>query len=69
MHYNDGNKNSVEAMIKSFSHSGLEDFFYDGTKKGIQTKHAKKLANKNHVTKIKSLLNCIGQLNNFKQNC
>ncbi len=23
-------------MIKSFSHKGLEDFFYDGTKKGIQ---------------------------------
>jgi proteic killer suppression protein len=31
-------------MIKSFSHKGLEDFFYDGTKKGIQPKHAKKLA-------------------------
>jgi proteic killer suppression protein len=31
-------------MIKSFLHKGLEDFFYDGTKKGIQAKHAKKLA-------------------------
>jgi proteic killer suppression protein len=31
-------------MIKSFVHKGLEDFFYDGTKKGIQAKHAKKLA-------------------------
>jgi proteic killer suppression protein len=31
-------------MIKSFSHKGLEDFFYDGTKKGIQAKHVKKLA-------------------------
>ena len=30
-------------MIKSFSHKGLEDFFYDGTKKGIQPKHASKL--------------------------
>lgn len=30
-------------MIKSFSHKGLEDFFYDGTKKGIQPKHAGKL--------------------------
>ena len=30
-------------MIKSFSHKGLEDFFYDGTKKGIQPKHANKL--------------------------
>ena len=25
-------------------HKGLEDFFYDGTVKGIQAKHAKKLA-------------------------
>jgi proteic killer suppression protein len=31
-------------MIKSFSHKGLGDFFYDGTKKGIQPKHANKLA-------------------------
>ena len=30
-------------MIKSFSHKGLEEFFYDGTKKGIQPKHATKL--------------------------
>lgn len=30
-------------MIKSFSHKGLEDFFYDGTKKGIQPKHASKI--------------------------
>jgi len=30
-------------MIKSFKHKGLEDFFYDGTKKGIQAKHASKL--------------------------
>jgi proteic killer suppression protein len=30
-------------MIKSFSHKGLEDFFYDGIKKGIQPKHASKL--------------------------
>jgi len=29
-------------MIQSFSHKGLEDFFYDGTKKGIQPKHAGK---------------------------
>lgn len=27
-------------MIKSFDHKGLEDFFYDGTTKGIQPKHA-----------------------------
>lgn len=31
-------------MIKKFSHKGLEDFFYDGTKKGIQAQHAQKLA-------------------------
>ena len=31
-------------MIKTFSHKGLEDFFYDGTKKGIQPHHAQKLA-------------------------
>lgn len=30
-------------MIKSFSHKGLEDFFYDGNTKGIQAKHADKL--------------------------
>ena len=30
-------------MIKSFSHKGLEDFFYDSTKNGIQPKHAGKL--------------------------
>ena len=31
-------------MIKSFSHKGLEDFFYDGTLKGISAEHAQKLA-------------------------
>lgn len=31
-------------MIKTFSHKGLEDFFYDGVKKGIQPQHAQKLA-------------------------
>lgn len=30
-------------MIKSFRHKGLERFFLDGTKKGIQPKHANKL--------------------------
>jgi len=30
-------------MIKSFSHKGLENFFYDGTKKGIQPKHSDKI--------------------------
>ena len=31
------------AMIISFAHKGLEDFFYDGSKKGIQPRHARKL--------------------------
>jgi len=31
-------------MIKSFRHKGLEDFYYDGTKKGIQPKQADRLA-------------------------
>jgi len=30
-------------MIKSFSHSGLEKFFYDGNRKSIQPKHAERL--------------------------
>jgi toxin HigB-1 len=34
---------TVWNMIKSFIHKGLEDFFYDGTRKGIQAKHASKL--------------------------
>ncbi len=29
--------------IKSFRHKGLEDFFYEGTTKGINPKHASKL--------------------------
>jgi proteic killer suppression protein len=34
---------TVQSMIKSFIHKGLEDFFYDGTRKGIQAKYASKL--------------------------
>ncbi len=30
-------------MIKTFNHKGLENFFYDGSKKGIRPDHAKKL--------------------------
>jgi proteic killer suppression protein len=30
-------------MIKSFIHKSLEDFSYDGTRKGIQAKHASKI--------------------------
>jgi len=31
-------------MIKAFKHKGLEDFFFDGTLKKIQPKHANRLA-------------------------
>ena len=34
---------TISLVIKSFFHKGLEDFFYDGTKRGIQPKHAPKL--------------------------
>lgn len=30
-------------MIKIFQHKGLEKLFYDGTKKGVQPRHAQKL--------------------------
>ena len=30
-------------MIKSFKHKGLEEFFENGSTRGIQAKHAKKL--------------------------
>jgi toxin HigB-1 len=32
------------SMIASFAHKGLEDFFYDESKRGIQPRHARKLA-------------------------
>ena len=32
--------------IKSFRNKGLEDFFYDGTTKDINPKHADKLSNR-----------------------
>jgi proteic killer suppression protein len=31
-------------MIKSFSHKGLENFFYEGNKRGIGANHAQKIA-------------------------
>ncbi len=31
-------------MIKSFAHKGLEDYYHDGTKKGIKPQHAQRLA-------------------------
>ena len=47
-------------MIKSFSHKGLEDFFYDGVKKGIQTKHAEKIA---HILDHLDASNAIKDMN------
>ncbi len=34
----------TELVIKSFVHKGVENFFYTGSKKGIQVQHAQKLA-------------------------
>ena len=31
-------------MIKSFQHKGLERFFYDGDKRGIQAQHTQRIA-------------------------
>lgn len=31
-------------MIKSFIHKGLEDFFFEGSKRGIQARHAQRIA-------------------------
>lgn len=31
-------------MVKNFTHKGLALFYYDGVKKGIQPKHAERLA-------------------------
>ena len=31
-------------MINNFVHKGIENYFYDGTKKGIKPQHAQKLA-------------------------
>lgn len=31
-------------MIKNFAHKGLENYFYNGSKKGIQAQHAQRLA-------------------------
>ena len=46
-------------MIHSFAHKGLEDFFCDGTKKGIQPKHASKLEDildrLNHAREIRDM--------------
>jgi len=37
-------KGYITYVIKSFDHKGLEKFFYDGDKRGIQPAHAQKIA-------------------------
>jgi proteic killer suppression protein len=44
-------------MIKSFIHKGLEDLFYDGTRKGIQTKY---------VSNIEAILDRLDAVNEIK---
>ena len=34
----------MATMIVSFDHKGLENYFIDGTKKGIQSQHAQRLS-------------------------
>ena len=34
----------IPALITGFAHKGLEDFFYEGSKRGIQPRHAQRLA-------------------------
>lgn len=47
-------------MIKSFTHKGLERFFYTGSKSGIQAAHAGKLA---RILAVLDELTAIEQLN------
>ena len=37
-------KGYIIVVIKSFHHKGLEEFFYDGDKGGIQPAHSQKIA-------------------------
>jgi proteic killer suppression protein len=48
---------TVYPMIKSFIHKGLEDFFYDGIRKGLQTKQ---------VSKIEAILDRLDAANEIK---
>lgn len=41
-------------MIKSFAHKGLEKFFLTGSKAGIRTDHAKKLARQLAILNVAS---------------
>ena len=47
-------------MIKSFKHKGLEDFFINGTTKGIQVKHAQRIGN---ILDLLDAANEIGVMN------
>ena len=47
-------------MIKSFRHKGLEDFFYEGSKKGIQPQHAKKLS---HILDLLDMASFVEDMN------
>ena len=47
-------------MIESFRHKGLEDFFYDGTKRGIQPNHALKLS---HIVDVLDAATTIQDIN------
>ncbi len=47
-------------MIESFRHKGLEDFFYDGTKRGIQPNHALRLS---HIVDVLDAATTIQDIN------
>ncbi len=47
-------------MIESFRHKGLEDLFYDGTKRGIQPNHALRLS---HIVDVLDAATTIQDIN------
>jgi toxin HigB-1 len=46
-------------MLKSFLHKGLEEFFFEGIKKGIQPKHSQKIGD------VLDLLHAAKELNDI----
>jgi len=48
-------------MIKSFTHKGLEKFHYDGTKKGIQPKHAVRIGDILDILEAATIIKDINQ--------
>ena len=46
-------------MIKSFKHKGLENFFYTGSKKGINPNHAKRIRQILLVLHSATDINCL----------